>query len=119
MAKMKTMWIAMANGGLLAAAAMGLSEDRAVDPHAPVEVPEEYGRHLIHDKFAYVAEPPADVTPEPSKKPASSDKGGKGQKPATSDPSSSASTGEPDPAVVGQGGPEGQGSPDASGAGQA
>lgn len=115
MAKMKTMWIAMANGGLLAAAAMGLSEDKAVDPHAPVEVPEEYGRHLIHDKFAYLAEPPA----EQLKKPASNDKGGKVQKPAATDASGGASTGEPDPAVVGQGVPEGQGGPDASGAGQA
>lgn len=115
MAKMKTIWIAMANGGLLAAAAMGLSEDKAVDPHAPVEVPEEYGRHLVHDKFAYLVEPPA----EQPKKLASSDKGGKGQKPAASDSSGGASTGEPGPAVVGQGGPEGQGSPDASGAGQA
>lgn len=115
MAKKTTMWIAMANGGLLAAAAMGLSEDKAVDPHAPVEVPEEYGRHLIHDKFAYLAEPPA----EQLKKPASGDKGGKGQKPATSDSPGAGSPGEPGPAVVGQGGPEGQGSPDASGAGQA
>lgn len=95
MAKKTTMWIAMANGGLLAAAAMGLSEDKPVDPHAPVEVPEEYDRHLIHDKFAYVAEPPVDEKPEPSKKPAS---GGKAQEPAASDTS---------------------GGPDASGAGQA
>lgn len=82
MSKKKTMWIAMANGGLLAAAAMGLPKDKAVDPHAPVEVPEEYGLHLIHDKFAYKAEPPEEPKTEKPARQSGGEKAGKAQKPA-------------------------------------
>ncbi len=56
-----TMFIALASGGILAAAAMGTENDIEVGPHEAVEVPEDYGRHLIHDKFAYEAEAPEAV----------------------------------------------------------
>ena len=56
----KSMIIAFANGGLLAATAMGTKKDVPVAPLEPVEVPEAYGRHLVDDRFAYEVEQAAE-----------------------------------------------------------
>lgn len=53
----ETMWIAFPNGGIIPAAVTG-GKDRQVDAHEAVKVPADYGRHLVHDRFAYEAEAP-------------------------------------------------------------
>lgn len=53
----ETMWIAFPNGGIIPAAVTG-GKDRQVDAHEAVKVPAEYGRHLVHDRFAYEAASP-------------------------------------------------------------
>lgn len=55
MATTKTMSIAFPRGGLLPAALMKKKTDVAVPPHEPVDVPFEYGKQLVDDKFAYDA----------------------------------------------------------------
>jgi len=52
----ETMWIAFPNGGILPAAITG-DKDREVAAHDPVSVPADYGKHLVHDRFAYEAKP--------------------------------------------------------------
>ena len=54
----ETMWIAFPNGGILPAAITG-DKDREVAAHDPVSVPADYGKHLVHDRFAYEAKPKA------------------------------------------------------------
>lgn len=54
----ETMWIAFPNGGILPAAITG-DKEREVDAHTPVRVPVDYGKHLVHDRFAYEAPPKA------------------------------------------------------------
>lgn len=51
----ETMWVAFPNGGIIPAAITG-DDDRPVEAHEPVKVPADYGRHLVHDRFAYEAE---------------------------------------------------------------
>lgn len=52
----ETMWIAFPNGGILPAVITG-DKDREVAAHDPVSVPADYGKHLVHDRFAYEAKP--------------------------------------------------------------
>lgn len=49
----KKMKIALPQGGLLDAGAMGEAEDVPVAPHEPVLVPNAYGLTLVENKFAY------------------------------------------------------------------
>lgn len=58
MSKTDTMYIAFTHGGILPKSVTGGAEER-VPPHKAVKVPRAYGQHLVDDKFAYVAEPPA------------------------------------------------------------
>lgn len=67
MSSKETMWIAFPNGGILPATITG-GKDRDVDAHEPVRVPADYGKHLVHDRFAYEATPKGKAT-----KPSSSD----------------------------------------------
>lgn len=52
----ETMWIAFQNGGILPATITG-DKDKEVSAHEPVSVPADYGKHLVHDRFAYEAKP--------------------------------------------------------------
>lgn len=68
MSKTDTMFIAFPHGGILPAEVTG-GKDRPVGPHDPVRVPATYGKSLVEDRFAYVAEPPkkgAAAQPKPS-----------------------------------------------------
>lgn len=58
MAKVETIWIAFPNGGILPGSVTGAAE-MPVGAHKPVEVPLSYGLHLISDRFAVKASPPA------------------------------------------------------------
>lgn len=58
MSKTDTMYIAFTHGGILPKSVTGGAEEQ-VPPHKAVKVPRTYGQHLVDDKFAYVAEPPA------------------------------------------------------------
>lgn len=57
----ETMWIAFPNGGILPAAITG-DKDKEVPAHEPVPVPADYGKHLVHDRFAYEAKPKGKAT---------------------------------------------------------
>lgn len=95
-----TMFIALASGGILAAAAMGAEKDIEVGPHEAIEVPKDYGLHLIHDKFAYETEAPeaadeaadgADADQKPGKRgKAAKDAGDGGDAASGADPSQTA-----------------------------
>lgn len=53
----KSIWISFPQGGIIPKDVLGVDEDRHVEAHKPVLVPERYGRHLITDRFAVEAEP--------------------------------------------------------------
>jgi len=64
----KTITVAGPRGLRIPAAVLGTSAPVVVGPHEPVEVPDDYGRHLIRDRFAVeVAPKPAPAKPEPAK----------------------------------------------------
>ena len=68
MSKTDTMFIAFPHGGILPAEIAG-GKDRPVGPHDPVRVPSTYGKSLVEDRFAYIAEPPRKASaaqPKPS-----------------------------------------------------
>lgn len=48
--------IAFHKGGIIPAAVLKRETDTVVRPHEAVEVPADYGQHLINDKFAYAKE---------------------------------------------------------------
>lgn len=53
----KSIWISFPQGGIIPKEILGADEDRHVEAHKAVSVPERYGRHLITDRFAVEAEP--------------------------------------------------------------
>ena len=53
----KSIWISFPQGGIIPKEILGADEDRHVEAHKAVPVPERYGRHLITDRFAVEAEP--------------------------------------------------------------
>lgn len=53
----KSIWISFPQGGIIPKEILSADEDRHVEAHKAVSVPERYGRHLITDRFAVEAEP--------------------------------------------------------------
>jgi hypothetical protein len=51
----KTMLIMFPKGGIIPASVLGLETDKHCQAHETVEVPETYGQHLVHDRFAVEA----------------------------------------------------------------
>lgn len=66
---MKTITVAGPRGLRIPGAVLGQPAPVVVGPNEPVEVPEDYGRHLIADRFAFEVAPPKPSTakPEPAK----------------------------------------------------
>jgi hypothetical protein len=54
----KMITVSSPRGIILEAKAMGTDKDVRVGPHEPVDVPEDYGNHLIADRFVVPAEHP-------------------------------------------------------------
>ncbi len=66
----KTITVAGPRGLRIPGAVLGQPKPVVVGPHEPVEVPDDYGRHLIRDRFAVEVAPqpkPALAKPEPAK----------------------------------------------------
>lgn len=70
----KMICIAFPGGGILPAKVMKTDKDRRVGAREPVMVPEVYGKHLIHDRFAVPAEMPKPEEPKTAKKAAAAKK---------------------------------------------
>lgn len=72
----KNIWISFPQGGIIPKEILGADEDRHVEAHKAVSVPERYGRHLITDRFAVEAEPekPASKDEKSAEKKAAAEK---------------------------------------------
>jgi hypothetical protein len=72
----KSIWISFPQGGIIPKEVLGADEDRHVEAHEAVSVPERYGRHLITDRFAVEAAPgkPASKDDKAAEKKAAAEK---------------------------------------------
>lgn len=72
----KSIWISFPQGGIIPKEVLGADEDRHVEAHEAVSVPERYGRHLMTDRFAVEASPgkPASKEDKAAEKKAAAEK---------------------------------------------
>lgn len=58
MATAKKAWVAFRTNAIIPASVLKTEEDKKVNAHEPVQVPEDYAEHVVHERFAVKSKAP-------------------------------------------------------------